>query len=165
MEDNTVSITLWGDGLVKGKWIEWYNSIGLIFQSLGYKRTHIGMQSQSYSNSKIVTAARKEAHILQLLQNEEPQTLSCYALPKEFRTAAFDYEELAVREAGYISLIVKENDLKRMDVDAVIEQLIQYIEFEDGELYRMDRSEMPLLYAAKANSVEWYKTLEVLRKF
>ena len=81
METCTISVTLWGDGLIKGDWLNWYNDIGIIFQELGYKRTHIEINSKSYANDKVVTVARKEKAILHLLQDgEEPISMSCLSL-------------------------------------------------------------------------------------
>lgn len=42
---------------------------------------------------------------------------------------------------------------------------MKYIEFENGEIYQMDRMEMPLIYAAKTNPIDQFKMLKVIRKF
>lgn len=166
METNTISITLWGNGQIKGRWLEWYNDVGTIFKELGYKRTHIGMQSKSYVNRKIVTVARKEAQILQLLQaGEKPMSMSCYSLDKEYKQASFDYNIMAVRHSKYLSLILNKSDSKIIDVNSVVVNLKQYIEFECGEIYQMERNEMPLIYAARANPPDAFKSLKVLDKF
>lgn len=36
-----------------------------------------------------------------------------------------------------------------------------YIDFECGEIYEMDKEEVPLIYAAKANRINGFKTLKV----
>ena len=43
MDKKVISITLWGNGTEKGKWIEWYEDIKEVMNSLGYKNTHIGI--------------------------------------------------------------------------------------------------------------------------
>ncbi len=166
MEISTISITLWGDGLVKGNWAAWYDDVGKIFQSLDYKRTHIGIQSDVYANRKIVSVLRKERQILELLNEDgEVSSLSCYSLPKEYKVAAFDYNVLVVRQSKYISLIFNKSDLKKIVIDEIISVFTKYIEFVNGEVYQMDRTEVPLIYAAKANPISEFKTLKILRKF
>lgn len=44
MDKKVISITLWGNGAEKGKWIEWYSDIKEIMNSQGYKQTHMGMK-------------------------------------------------------------------------------------------------------------------------
>ncbi len=166
MEACTVSITLWGDGLIKGNWLDWYNDIGIIFQQLGYKRTHIGIECKSYVNKKIVTIERKERSIINILQSGDmPKSLSCYSLSKEYKVAMFDYDIMAVRQSEYISVIVNKSDLAKVEMENIISDLKQYIEFRRGEVYQMDREEMPLLYAANAKTINPFKSLEILKKF
>lgn len=166
MEASTVSITLWGDGLIKGNWLDWYHDIGIIFQELGYKRTHIGIDCKSYSNRKIVTIKRKEKSILDILQSEDiPKSMSCYSLIKDYKVAMFDYDVMAVRQSQYISIIFNRNDLVKIDIDNVIFMLKQYIEFQCGEVYQMDREEMPLIYAARAKPIKPFRSLIILKKF
>ena len=42
-----------------------------------------------------------------------------------------------------MSLIINMSDFTKIDVDSVLSQLMQYIEFECGEIYQMDRAEVP----------------------
>ena len=166
MEASTVSITLWGDGLIKGNWLNWYHDIGIIFQELGYKRTHIGIDSKSYSNSQIVTIARKEKAILDILQSgETPESMSCYSLIKDYKVAMFDFDVMAVRQSEYMSIIFNRSDLVKIDVDNVIFNLTQYMELQCGEVYQMDRKEVPLMYAVRAKPVKPFKSLIILKKF
>ena len=166
MEANTISITLWGDGLIRGKWLEWYNYVGTLFEKIGYERTHIAMGSDSYTNKKIVTVSRKEKQILQILKNGgKPTRFSCYSLPKDYKTAAFGYNVMMVRESDYTTLIMNMSDFAKIDVDSIISQLMQYIVFECGEIYQMDRAEMPLIYAARANPIDSFKSYNSIKKF
>lgn len=166
MEASTVSITLWGDGLIKGNWLDWYHDIGIIFQELGYKRTHIGIDCKSYVSRKIVTIERKEKSILDILQSEDiPKSMSCYSLIKDYKVAMFDYDVMAVRQSEYISIILNRSDLVKIDIDNVIFNLTQYIELQCGEVYQMDREEMPLIYAARTNPIKPFRSLIILKKF
>lgn len=166
MEASTVSITLWGDGLIKGNWLNWYHDIGIIFQELGYKRTHIGIDCKSYTSKKIVTIERKEKSILDILQSEDiPKSMSCYSLIKDYKVAMFDYDVMAVRQSEYISIILNRSDLVKIDIDNVIFNLTQYIDLQCGEVYQMDREEMPLIYAARAKPIKPFRSLIILKKF
>lgn len=165
MDKSTISITLRGNALKKGKWIEWYEYICSIIHELGYNRTHLAIESETYTTKKIVTISRKEKQILQLLDNGlQPTSFSIYSLPKDYKIASFDYNVLVVREKNYISFIVNRYDFEKLDVDGFVSQMKRYIEFDNGEIYQMDRCEVPLIYAAQANSLDTYTTLEVLKQ-
>lgn len=165
MDNNTISITLRGNTLKKGKWVEWYEYTCSIIHELGYDRTHLAIESDTYTTKKIVTIGRKEKQILQLLKSGlKPTSFSIFSLPKNYTTASFDYNILVVREKNYISLILNQYDLDKIDVNDYVSQMKMYIEFENGEVYQMDRCEMPLIYAAQANSMDAYKTLKVFKR-
>lgn len=152
MEEKVISITLWGNGIQKGKWLNWYQDIENLMKGLGYKPTHIGIQSKTFCTGKILTVARKKKDILAAIASgETPSSFSCYSLPKDYRTASFDYDFLCVRKEGYISVIVKDVDYDKLNIKSVISQLKDYINYEYGEIYIMSKKEMPLIYAATRN--------------
>lgn len=166
MDKSTISITLYGDGLKKQKWIEWYDYTSSVFKKLEYERTHLAIKSEEYNTEKVVTVRRKEKQVLQLLKDGTlPESLTLFSLPKDYRSASFDYNILAVRNKEYISFIFNSQDFEKIEVNNLVWNMKQYIEFESGEIYQMDRSEMPLIYAAKANSVNSFKSLTVLKEF
>lgn len=94
----------------------------------------------------------------------EPTSLSLYSLPNQYKTATFDYNILVVRQDKYISVIVNKSDFEKLDLTNLIDTLVKYIEFDSGEVYMMNRNEVPLIYASKANAKETFKSLEVLEK-
>ena len=152
MEEKVISITLWGNGIKKEKWLNWYEDIENLMKSLGYKPTHIGIQSKSFFSGKILTVARKKKDILATIAaGENPSSFSCYSFPKDYRTASFDYDFLGVCKEEYISVIVKEVDYNKLNIDGVISRLKEYINYEYGEIYMMSKKEMPLIYAATRN--------------
>lgn len=166
METCTVSITLWGDGLVKGNWLDFYNDIGIIFRKMGYKRTHIAIDCKTFLNKKIVTTNRKEKEIINILKSGDiPKSISCYSLSKDYKIAMFDYDVMVVRQSEYISVVLNRSDLVKLDIDNTISILKQYIEFKIGEVYQMDREEMPLMYASRAKTINPFKSLVILEKF
>lgn len=166
MDRETISIALWGDGRVFGKWLEWYCDMGDVFQKLGYKRTHLGITSPSFQGDRILTVARKEKQILQVLKDGEiPEDLMCYSLPKGFRQAAFDYEVDATRAGEYIHLEMNASDFPKIDAEQVIDLLKKYIELDHGEIFQMSRYEVPLLYVAANNPVSMYPSLQIIKRF
>ena len=153
MDKKVISITLWGNGIQKENWLNWYQDIENLMKSLGYKPTHIGIQSKTFCSGKILTVARKKKDILATIAaGENPSSFSCYSLPKDYRTASFDYDFLCVRKEGYISVIVKDVDYDKLNIKSVISRLKDYIIYEYGEIYIMSKKEMPLIYAATRNS-------------
>ena len=158
IEEQTVSVTIWGDGLVKKRWSDWYLDMSNIFHQLGYARTHIGIVSENYKKTKLLTVMRKEKEVLnQLNDGVEPTSLSLYSLPNQYKTATFDYNILVVRQDKYISVIVNKSDFEKLDLTNLIDTLVKYIEFDSGEVYMMNRNEVPLIYASKANAKETFK--------
>ena len=163
MEERVISITLWGNGIQKEKWLDWYQYVESLMKSLGYKPTHIGIQSKTFCSGKILTVARKKKDILAVIAaGENPSSFSCYSLPKDYRIASFDYEFLCVRRAEYISIIVKEDDYDKLNIKSVISRLKDYINYEYGEIYIMLKKEMPLIYAAtrKLNMIKSFSLIE-----
>lgn len=132
-------------------------------KSLGYKPTHIGIQSKSFCSGEILTVARKKKDILATIAaGENPSSFSCYSLRKDYRTASFDYDFLCVRKEEYISVIVKEADYNKLNSKSVISKLKDYINYEYGEIYIMSKKEMPLIYAAtrNLNNIESFGLIE-----
>lgn len=167
MEEKVISITLWGNGIQKEKWLNWYQDVENIMKSLGYKPTHIGIQSKTFCSGKILTVARKKKDILATIAaGENPSSFSCYSLPKDYRTASFDYDFLCVRKEGYISVIVKEVDYHKLNIQSLIFKMKEYIDYECGEIYMMSREEMPLIYAATRNwdNIKTFSLIEKNRK-
>lgn len=163
MDEKVISITIWGNGIQQEKWLNWYQYVENLAKSLGYKLTHIGIQSKSFCSGKILTVARKKKDILaSIADGEKPLRLSCYSLPKDYRIASFDYDFLCVRKEEYISIIVKEDDYSKLNSKSVISKLKEYINYDYGEIYIMSKKEMPLIYAATRNSdnIETFSLIE-----
>lgn len=157
MDEKVISITLWGNGIQQEKWLNWYQDVENFVKDLGYKITHIGIQSKTFCRGKILTVARKKKDILTAIANgEKPSSFSCYVLPKDYKIASFDYDFLCVRTKEYISVIVKEEDYSKFDSKSVISKLKDYINYDCGEIYIMSKKEVPLIYAAtrKLDNIE-----------
>ena len=136
-----ISITLWGDGKVKGNWLEWYRDMSIIFDKLGHKRTHLDMESHTWSKDYIVTVARKEKEILHKLHNgETPKQMSCFSLPPNYHNTV-RHNLMARRTEEYVTLIMEEEDFYKIDVDETIECLKKYIDYTEGEIYKTDKQQ------------------------
>lgn len=122
----------------------------------------MGIAGQQFTNRKVMTIARKDRQIAYALQQrEKPTSLSYYSLPKDYKSASFDYNVLIVRSAShtnYISTIINLADYENDIAEDIIELMIPYIDFECGEIYEMDKEEVPLIYAAGANRINGFKT-------
>lgn len=166
MNNLTVSLTIWGKLLNEYSWNEWYIDVKKISKMLGLDITHLGVISPRYQSGKVLTVSRKEKEILQSFQGGEmPTDLSCYSLPKDYRTASFDYNLLIVRRESLITIIMKKEYYDDKKVDSLITILNKYIDMDRGQIYEMDVNETPLFYARGANDISFYKTLKVIKNF
>ncbi len=164
MSEKVISITLWGNGSEMGKWIDWYDDIKEIMNSLGYKQTHIGIKSKSYTSGKALTVARKEKEILAKIKDGEiPLIMECLSLPKGYKQAAFDYEFYCARTEEYISVMMKEADYNPDNEQMIISVLKKYINSEYGEIYSALRSDAPFVYAT-TRDVNNLKSYELIKK-
>lgn len=98
MEEKVIAITLWGNGIQKEKWLNWYQDVENLMKSLGYKPTHIGIQSKSFCSGKILTVARKKKDIL--------ATIAAGENPSSFRVIHFEKitEQLRLTMIFYVSV-------------------------------------------------------------
>ena len=59
----------------------------------------------------------------------------------------------------------KEEIYNLVDEREFIEQFSKYIKFEAGQIFKLSNLESPQIYASKANSLQTFKTLEILKDF
>ena len=143
--EKKISYTFWGDE-INTNWDEWYEYVKKMFNNMGYNITHYGFSSKSYSSNNIVTAKRKEKEIAKIIQSGEiPDSIECYSLPENFRTAVSDYNYLCVRTSNFISVVFTEKDLNRIS-EADIMKMKNYIKFSFGEVYST-YGQVPVMYA------------------
>lgn len=166
MQEETVSITLWGNLERCDKWTEWYTDVKKIFDLLGFDITHWGIRSLKRQMPKVAKIPRKEEKIFERLRKEENlQALSCYSLPKDYQNASFDYDLLIVKNEKYISVIMNGSDysVERGEIIKMI--LCQYTQEFRGQIYKMNKQEVPLTYAADNNSSIVCPSLEIIDSF
>lgn len=165
MENTTISITFNGEiDNDNVRWIQWYNDAKKIVKLLGYEPTHVGISGTAFKSGKVLSVSKSEKKILKSLENgDSVYYISLFALPKDYKSASFDYDVLAVRDDGYITLVMNKNTFNSEREDEIISILKKYISAYSGEIYEMDRDEVPLFYAAKDNPPYMFKTLKILR--
>lgn len=165
MENTTISITFNGeidDNNVR--WMQWYNDAKRIVRLLGYEPTHVGISGTAFKSGKVLSVSKSEKKILKSLENGDSiYYISLFSLPKDYKIASIDYDVLVARDEGFITLIMNKKSFDSKQEDELINILKKYISVHTGEIYEMDREEIPLLYAAKDNPPNIFKTLKILR--
>ncbi len=161
MDKRKISITIWGKE--KGNWLEWYKDVADLMTQMGYKNTHIGITTKSYNTGKVVTVARKEKEILTRIKDGElPRSFSCFSLPKDYRSACFDYYFLCVRTEEYMSVIINDTDFNTDIEQQIISLIYKYTYQESGEIYSTSVTEASLLYA-ETKDIRNLKTYKLIR--
>lgn len=166
IEKSTISMVLWGN-FRNENWYEWYLDSQNLFSILGYRMTHLGVIGDAFRSKGAVTVARKEKAILAALKRgEKPSSFSCFSLPKDFRTVAYDYDVHLVRDVdeNFIFLTINFSDFSEEKEKAFLELMGKHFITAEGEIYQMDRSETPLMYAFKEGPLDRYQSLRVLKK-
>lgn len=159
-----ISYTIWGTTKQKNDWIEWYNNVKSLFNEFGYAITHIGIISQSFKSNKILTISRNEKKIVKALQDGEiPNSIECYSLQPNFRTAMFDYEILCIRNVGYMTFVINDTDLNLNREKKIITFEKKFITIEKGEVYSTTNKEVPMIYAETKDSTN-LATYEFIKK-
>ena len=166
MENETISITF--NGKVEednSKWIKWYNEAKKIISLLGYEPTHVGISSAKLNSGKVMILKRNEKKVIASMENgDKIKYLSMYSLPDNYNSASFDYNVLLGRDSDYIILIMNKSDFNNIDEGILVGILEEYIDVKSGEIYEMDRNEVPLFYAAKDNPSSSFKTLKIIKR-
>jgi len=87
--------------------------------------------------------------------------ITILVLPEGFSSVIFDYIITLSRNAShthYITLVINEDYKVHIDEPTVIGVLQENIAADSGEIYEMDICDCPELYAAKANSENYWKS-------
>ncbi|MCM3359757.1 hypothetical protein [Psychrobacillus sp. MER TA 171] len=169
----TTSIVLYGkiDQTYSNNWSKFYNNAKEFTTKLGFSPTHIGIYGQSFKTGEIKDINKIENKLVKSLEkNEETLAISIYSLPENFSSAAFDYEvyiSLENLDDKLYMLIAtfKDEIYNFVDERDFIEEFSNYIKFEAGQIFKLSNLESPQIYASKANSLQTFKTLEILKDF
>lgn len=167
----TISIAIYGDIEENtNSWIKWFEGSIKILSMLEIVPNYIGVIGESFKSGKILKLDRIEVRLRKsLAEGKNISALALYSLPKEFTQAAFDYDAYISRDTigkhNHIILTLNEKNCKKLDVDKVIEELKNHINFKNGEIFEMYNTESPQFYAARAKSANACKTLDILNTF
>lgn len=166
MENETISITF--NSRIdndNSKWMEWYNDAKKVINLLGYNSSHVGIKSSKLKSGQVMILPKNEKKIINAIKSgEEIKYISMFSLPEDFKSASFDYNVFLVRDYDYVTLIANKSDFYNVDEEILVEILKKYAGESSGEIYEMDRYEFPLIYAAKANPISFFKSLKIIKK-
>lgn len=161
MDKSTISITAYGHPI--NGWDDWYQKAKAIFKTLGYEYNYLG--SNIWVDGKIKTVTRSEKKLLNAIQAEDIlDSVIMFSLPKDFKSASFDYDILIVRKREFTTLVVNKSDYCKLAEAEVTALFSNYVSNPCIEIYEMDRYEMPLLYASKGNPSSFFTTLKILKQ-
>ncbi|NLP45410.1 hypothetical protein [Acetivibrio saccincola] len=164
------SIVLYGE--IKNDsviWKKWYEYAKSFIEKVGYCPNYVGISGQSFKSKHILSISRIEKKFIKTVENGETfDSLEVYSLPPNFNQAAFDYEIHMARicsyEPHFILATLLQKDFLKIDVDNVINELKEFINFKNGQIFEMTNPESPFFYAAKVNPVSYYKSLKILKE-
>jgi len=164
MNRSVICFAIWGDGYIKEKWYEWYKDMTSIMEKTGHLQTHIGIKSKSYMSGKILSVNRKGKEIVsRLSEGEIPENMSCYSLPKDFRTATFDANCACARDKSFVFFEINEIDYCNVNEQLIISLMKKYIAFETGEIYRGMSTDCPMIYTL-TNRKQRFISYELIKK-
>ncbi len=166
MKSNKVtSITYYGNVSDEPiMWIDWYKFTVNLLEKIGSQANYISINSNTHGKGGILKRERNEEKIINLIKSGESiNWLSIYALPQKFSSASFDYIALSVRARDFLTLILDHTIYEEKITEEIIDSVKNYIDVDSGEIYTMDRHEMPLLFATRANPPTSFKSLNIIR--
>ncbi|MBR3598959.1 MAG: hypothetical protein IKL53_03685 [Lachnospiraceae bacterium] len=165
MENTTISITF--NGTIdndNSRWMQWYNDAKEIVRLLGYEPTHVGVSGSAFKSGKVLNLSKNEKKICRSIENgDSVQYISLFSLPKDYKSASFDYDVFIARDEGYVTLTMNQSTFAHIQEDELLNMLRKHICVHSGEIYEMDRDEVPLLYAAKDNATNMFNTLRIIK--
>ena len=92
--------------------------------------------------------------------------IDLYSLPKDFRTASFDYHMCAYRHAGEcIAVLIDKERFAPAEWSARIEKLKRLMSFREGEIFEFGRREHPIFYLDGDEPASSLETFRMIRKF
>jgi len=165
MDNETISITAYGQVDTSNyKWLEWYEDFKKIIKSIGYEYNYVGISSKKLNSGKIMTVKRSESKVINELQNaEEIKSISLFSLPKDYKSASFDYDVMIVRNVKFITIIMNKSDYLKINEEEILLLFRKYLNNISVEVYEMDRYESPLIYANKVNPESSFESLKKLK--
>ena len=168
----TTSVVIYGqiDSSDAKKWLEFYNYMVRFANSINLAPNYMGVSGESFKSSKISTLKKVEKKLYtSLAENEGISSVSIYNLPADFEIAAFDYNLYICRTSrlkhSQILVTLPSDVFEKIDYMKLIEDLKNYIDFEDGKIFKLSNLESPPIYASEATDSSKFKTLEIIYEF
>ena len=125
MENTTISITFNGEiDNDNVRWIQWYNDAKKIVKLLGYEPTHVGISGTAFKSGKVLSVSKSEKKILKSLENgDSVYYISLFALPKDYKSASFDYDVFIARDEGYVTLTMNQSTFAHIQEDELLNMI------------------------------------------
>jgi hypothetical protein len=165
MNDPTISITINGNIKKEANLLDWLSDAAKIFELFECNITHVGIGGAQFKSGKALNYSRMKNKIIKSINaSERIDYIEFDCLPTDYRLAAFDYKMglTLSNTLALITLIVEKKIYQSEYDDMIIEIFKKYMTASRIEKYEMDKSESPIIYAAKANPTSYFKTLNIV---
>lgn len=162
MSDRRLGIIIYGKcRQLNDLWRKWLDEAKNLIIITGFVPTHIGISSISMKDGKIKTLSRSEKKIKKIISSgEDIKHMSIYSLKKGFHTA-LDSDVWVVLNKNYVYCEIPFEKYEEFLIKKIQEILLGFIELEGGEVFLMDKEQVPFNYVIN-RGMEKYSTLEIL---
>lgn len=169
-EFTTLSVALYRQGTIENAiWIRLYDLAKNIMNDVGDKPNYVGIIGGGFKSGNLRTIERFEKSFRQNSHQQDITALELYTLPPDFVQAAFDYHSYCVikyKHGTTIVLFTCNMDIhESIDIDKIINQFQEVIQFEYGKVFEMMNTEVPAFYVSGINSIECYPSLRIIQEF
>lgn len=172
MSEMTISIVLYGNFNIHDtkSWLNFYDYGLDLFEQYSFNPNYIGIIGNDFTSGKVLSLKRTEKRLMKSLGDSSCiSSMAFYSLPKGFTQAAFDYLFYLGRtweeenpSTSHIILTFPENLYNSLNISNLCLSLKEYIDFKEGQIFKMSRYECPMFYASKVNEPKDYSTFKVL---
>jgi hypothetical protein len=168
--DLRISIVLYG-GIETSplKWWEWYLYTKGLNEKLGRNPHHVSLSGDSFPPGSMLTFSGAEKKLKKAVEaGEHFKYLSLYSMPEQSMKAGFDHITYMLRtcfsEPCRILITLLPEDYLKLNVDEVVDELKNFIQFSSGQIFEMSISEFPFGYVTKSKPASQYKTLKIIKE-
>lgn len=168
--ESTISYTINGKvSTEETDWLNWVDDAYRICELLNVvpNECHIGSEKGNYIRS-VKYLKNKISRLYE--RGDSIHALSLFVLPDNYRSIIFDFVVTISRDitrVGYVTVILhrkyQDQYADSVDEELLMRILKNNISMDYGEIYEMDITECPELYAGKVNPTDNFKTLHVIK--
>ncbi len=167
----TYSVVLYGD--IKcdfNHWQKWIDYSLHKFEEINIKPNYAGINGDSFKSGKIQRLKIGINRVINSLKaGELVSSISFYALPDNFKQAAFDYEaymgRTTIGKIDSVIIILNQSLFECLNIEKTIEELKDHIDYKSGEVFKLLNTESPHIYVSKGNDPSVFKSLRIIMSF